>query len=184
MDPQGDFMQRFSVDPGPPLVAQAARIPGAGESRLFRWQDSQNAVTFALGQLGTNPDQPVIVVAHSMGVDSEIELAHSLAGVGVKINLIVAIDPAQDDKPVPWNVEEAYGFYQTENWPGGHRLYTTSQNTVVRNQEIRGTRHADIDNDLANAKIVERIIRRVVAARLQKVLACGDRDFIGPCQSK
>jgi RHS repeat-associated protein len=187
LDPDGRYVIGFTGIGNAPsgvglIVRRVDGAPGVGPARLFRWQDLEQAVDFARREFARDPKQPAIVVGHSMGVDASLAFAEELGRQGIRVSLLIAIDPTQENKPVPQNVDRAVGYYQRGSWPGGYKLYSLFPDTKISNIYLANTVHTDIDNEVANSRAVENQIREVGKAYSSRVARCGDADFIGPCQ--
>ena len=68
------------------------------------------------------------------------------------------------------------------NWPGGYKIYSLSPQTRVSNNRVPNTIHTDIDNEVANSRLVENQILMIGQAHPARAAQCGDSNFIGPCQ--
>ena len=119
------------------------------------------------------PREPLVLVGHSLGADDTVAIAQQVRAAGVKVDLIVAVDPVNAD-PVPGNVSRAVGFYRSvpvvglipvlRGIPLKPEPGTTGQVTNYNlndHPELRETltNHFNID---ANKKVRQAIIREVM----------------------
>jgi RHS repeat-associated protein len=149
-----------------------------GEARVFRHQDVGAAVKFLAAQHKANPSEAIVLTGHSLGAASAVDAAKQLGQQGIKVNLVVTIDPVFSDKKVSANVEKAVNYYETASSLGGRQLTAESSNTSVDNVDVQGVTHTSIDNVLGDSG--------AVAGQIQETAlqgsGCSSAQFIGPCQ--
>jgi hypothetical protein len=58
---------------------------------------------------------PLVLVGHSQGANNVIDMARSLEGQKIPVDLLVTLAPFMQD-PVPANVVRAVNFYQSPGW--------------------------------------------------------------------
>lgn len=61
---------------------------------------------------GRSSREPLVLVGHSLGADDTIAIAQQLKEAGLKVDLIIAVDPVTADR-VPGNVARAVDFYRS-----------------------------------------------------------------------
>ena len=162
------------------MVGQVNGAAGVGEARAFRHQDVDKAVKFLADQHKANPNDAVVVFGHSLGAASAVETAEKLGKQGIKVNLVVTIDPVFSNKTVSSNVEQATNYFERQDSTlPGTQVTAASSSTAVENIEMQGVKHTDIDDVLAASGTVANQIKDV---GLQQIAAtCGTPEFVGPC---
>jgi len=66
--------------------------------------------------------KPITVIGHSIGGDSAVEFAETLAAAHVPVNLLITYDPTRMSHTIPANVERYINLYQSSNFLGGGDL--------------------------------------------------------------
>jgi len=105
---------------------------------------------------------PIVLVGHSQGANNVIDMARSLEGNKISVDLLVTLAPFMQD-PVPANVVRAVNFYQSPGW--GAPL-TTDRGFHGKLSNINVSddwtiAHVSIDK---SARIHAEISREIVAA--------------------
>lgn len=105
---------------------------------------------------------PIVLVGHSQGANNVIDMARSLEGNKIPVDLLVTLAPFMQD-PVPANVVRAVNFYQSPGW--GAPL-TTDRGFHGKLSNINVSddwtiAHVSIDK---SARIHAEISREIVAA--------------------
>jgi LysM repeat protein len=62
---------------------------------------------------------PIVLIGHSLGGDSAVGFAETLANAGIPVKLLVTYDPTRIADAVPPNVERYMNIYQSWNVMGG-----------------------------------------------------------------
>jgi hypothetical protein len=81
------------------------------------------AVKEILKERATGKAGPLVLVGHSQGANNVIDMARSLEGQKVSVDLLVTLAPFMQN-PVPANVLHAINYYQSPGW--GEPLTTDS----------------------------------------------------------
>jgi RHS repeat-associated protein len=136
------------------LANTFAAHSGVGATKVFDWEARKQALAFIQAQLAQNPDQPVIVFGHSRGAAESLKLARDLKTAGVKVDLVLTIDPVLVDpmlaQGVPSNVRKAVNYYETQSMPfPGTYVTADSNETDVQNRRIPGVGHGELDDWVA-----------------------------------
>jgi RHS repeat-associated protein len=162
------------------IVGQVSGAAGVGEARAFRHQDIGKAVKFLVEQHKESPSDAVVVFGHSLGAASAVEAAERLGKQGIKVNLVLTIDPVFRNQTVSPNVAQVTNYYERrDSVLPGTQVSASSSATTVENVEMQGVTHTEIDDILAASGAVARQIEKV---GLQQIAAkCGSPEFVGPC---
>lgn len=136
-----------------------------------QWQDVCEAIT----QRYRNAEaaEPLILIGHSYGADDVLKIAHLLGRQGMKVDLIITLDPVVPPK-VPSNVKLVYNIYQPNLLDGipifrGVPLETETRGaTNLKNINIRAERrdlllegrnhHFNIEK---NPRIHDEVVKKV-----------------------
>lgn len=158
-------------------------LEGAGvRAAVYReTQESELARRIGDAYAGVAPEarEPLVLVGHSYGADASIGIARALASRGIKVDLIITLDPVTPE-PVPGNVVRVHNFYQSNGvldrlpwWRGvplTHEATATSQPaTELRNMDLRqdrpdlkldGLDHANIEDQPAvRAEVLAEVLK-------------------------
>ncbi len=131
-------------------------IPG-GASEVGHSQQGK-AVKKICKALCKNPNQPVILVGHSFGGDSVVEIAEKLKKKCIKVDLMVQIDSVGvGDEKKPDNVERGINIWSTS------RKGVNGASNVEGSENIGldGTTHTDIDSDPRTEKHIKDAIDKL-----------------------
>ncbi len=124
----------------------ADAIPGA---KHYSW-DEQDLIIEDIKK--RKPDQPIVIIGHSFGGDSAVEIAQELNSIENgfrKIDLLVTLDSVgYDNDKIPQNVGKnlnylAQGPYEFLN--DGPNIALNYKRTAVENY-LRHEKHADLDD--------------------------------------
>jgi len=124
------------------------RIDAAGVHAEVFQESQANALAaqIAANYKGKADPEPIVIVGHSYGADSAVKIARRLTEHGVKVDLIVTLDPVTPGK-VPANVGLVYNLYQSNGaldnlpWLRGIPLTADTPGPVaLRNMDIRTDR--------------------------------------------
>lgn len=119
----------------------ATSIPGKEVLRKHNWQKS--FVKMIQKAVKNDPTEPVVIVGHSWGGDSAIEIAKKLKKKGICVDLLIQIDSVGwGDSKLPSNVRQGLNLYQTDDRPRGEHPVRGSLNI-----RLDDSSHTDIDND-------------------------------------
>lgn len=133
--------------------------------------------------------EPLVLVGHSYGADQVIAIARRLNSAGIKVDLIVTLDPVTPAR-VPGNVQAAYNLYQSNGawdtlpWLRGIPLKPDEPGPLVlRNYDIRTNRTDLLEPGLDHFNI-EKLpkIQSEVIARVLEV--CPPREQWTQSQQK
>ncbi|MGZ3786910.1 MAG: hypothetical protein ACXVLQ_00220 [Bacteriovorax sp.] len=136
----------FGISDGDGIKDMAENCPGA---KRFSW-DEQDKIIDEIKR--HSPDQPVILVGHSFGGDSAVEIANSLNTLknGFRgIDLLVSIDSVgMNHSIIPMNVKRNLNFFGEGVVPFLHGDPTVARNTdhteVIN--ELRSELHSRMDD--------------------------------------
>ena len=135
-----------------------------------QWEDVASAI--AQRYRNANDAEPIVLIGHSYGADDALKIAHRLEDQGMKVDLIITLDPVVPPK-VPSNVKLVYNIYQPSLLDGlpffrGVPLETSTRSaTNLRNVNIRGERKdllvegTDHFNIEKNPRIHDEVVRKV-----------------------
>jgi len=148
----------FGISNGDGISEMAENMPDA---KKFSWEEHDKI----LAEIKKHaPDQPVVLVGHSFGGDTAIEVANELNSVknGFRgIDLIVSIDAVGMNKTIiPMNVKRNLNFFGEGILPFVHGDPTVARNTKYTDviNELRSDMHSKMeDNPEVQFQIFEAI---------------------------
>ncbi|QDK43059.1 hypothetical protein DOM21_16675 [Bacteriovorax stolpii] len=136
----------FGISNGDGIKEMSDNFPGA---KRFDWTEHDQIV----GEIKKHaPDQPVVLVGHSFGGDTAIEVANELnsAKNGFRpIDLLVSIDAVGMNKTIiPINVKSNLNFFGEGILPFVHGDPTVARNTKYTEvtNELRSDMHSKMDD--------------------------------------
>lgn len=136
----------FGISNGDGIKEMADNYPGA---KKFDWTEHEKI----LGEIKKHtPDQPVVLVGHSFGGDTAIEVANELnsAKNGFRaIDLLVSIDAVGMNKSIiPINVKSNLNFFGEGLIPFVHGDPTVARNTKYTDvtNELRADMHSKMED--------------------------------------
>lgn len=136
----------FGISNGDGIKDMADNLPGA---KRFNWDDQDKIIEEIKKHA---PDQPVVLVGHSFGGDSAVEIANTLNSVknGFRgIDLLVSIDSVgMNHSIIPMNVKRNLNFFTEGVIPFLHGDPNVARNTgytEVQN-ELRSELHSKMDD--------------------------------------
>ncbi|MBP9682203.1 MAG: hypothetical protein KBD76_12420 [Bacteriovorax sp.] len=148
----------FGISNGDGIKEMADNMPGA---KRFTW-DEQDKILEEIKKHA--PDQPVVLVGHSFGGDSAVEIANALNTVknGFRsIDLLVSIDSVgMNHSIIPMNVKRNLNFFGEGVVPFLHGDPNVARNTDYSEviNELRSGLHSKMDdNQEVQFKIFESI---------------------------
>lgn len=148
----------FGISNGDGISEMAEGLPGA---KKFSWEEHDKILSEIKKHA---PDQPVVLVGHSFGGDTAIEIANELNSVknGFRqIDLIVSIDAVGMNKTIiPMNVKRNLNFFGEGLIPFVHGDPTVARNTKYTEvtNELRADMHSKMeDNPEVQFQIFEAI---------------------------
>lgn len=136
----------FGISNGDGIKDMADNLPG---SKRFSW-DEQDKIIDEIKKHA--PDQPVILVGHSFGGDSAVEIANTLNSVknGFRgIDLLVSIDSVgMNHSIIPMNVKRNLNFFGEGVIPFLHGDPNVARNTDYTDviNELRSELHSKMDD--------------------------------------
>jgi len=120
----------------------AYRIPG--KTYFGRHKASNDAVNKIKAAKAANPDERVILVGHSYGGDSVIEVAKALAKERICVDLLIQIDSVGvGDEEKPSNVNTGVNIWSTSWWS---LIWGASSVEGSTNIGVDNTTHTGIDD--------------------------------------
>jgi pimeloyl-ACP methyl ester carboxylesterase len=136
-----------------------------------QWRSVAGAI--AESYKGKNNVEPLVLVGHSYGADNVLRIAQALKDDGVRVDLLITLDPVTPPK-VPHNVVKVVNLYQSNGaldklpWLRGIPLEAERPGSVVLlNQDIRvdrtdlledGLNHFNIEK---KSKVQAEVIKQV-----------------------
>lgn len=148
----------FGISNGDGIKEMADNMPGA---KRFSWEEHDKIMSEIKKHA---PDQPVVLVGHSFGGDTAIEIANELNSVKNafrSIDLIVSIDAVGMNKTIiPQNVKRNLNFFGEGILPFVHGDPTVARNTKYTDvtNELRSDMHSKMeDNPEVQFQIFEAI---------------------------
>ena len=136
----------FGISDGDGIKDMADNLPGA---KRFSW-DQQKDIIDEIKKHA--PDQPVVLVGHSFGGDSAVEIANTLNTVknGFRnIDLLVSIDSVgMNNNIIPMNVSRNLNFFGESAIPFLHGDPNVARNTDYTDvqNELRTELHSRMDD--------------------------------------
>jgi RHS repeat-associated protein len=155
------------------IVATFAHHRFVGKTQVFRHQDIYQALGFIKSQLAIDPNQPVVVGGHSRGAAAALGLVRLLQKAGIKVDLLLTIDPVMIDpvatQKVPTNVKRAINYWENRSSPlGGMYLTGDPSTTDVENRQI-GEPHGLTDDHVAKSSAeLDDLIKQLEEAQKEK----------------
>lgn len=123
-----------------------------GPIKKLVWDDQDEACAFIEGAIGSDRNQPVILIGHSLGGDSVVEIAELLKEKGICVDLMIQLDSiGLFDEEKPDNVEKGVNIWSTSEdafEPDGATNVSGSENIPVA-----GTSHTGIDDPDDEGKV-------------------------------
>lgn len=148
----------FGISNGDGIKDMADNLPGA---KRFSW-DEQDAIIEQIKK--HSPEQPVVLVGHSFGGDSAVEIANTLNSVknGFRgIDLLISIDSVgMNHSIIPMNVKRNLNFFGEGIVPFLHGDPNVARNTDYSEviNELRSELHSRMeDSNVVQFKIFESI---------------------------
>jgi RHS repeat-associated protein len=133
----------------------AENVPG--KEIVVRHQDQEEAKAAIREAHKNNPDEPIVVIGHSFGGDSAIEIVEDLAEEGIEVQLVIQIDSVGvGDEELPNNAQDGVNIYSTSREGVNGATHVEGS----RNIGLDGTSHTEIDDDPRTTEIVRRYTRR------------------------
>jgi pimeloyl-ACP methyl ester carboxylesterase len=115
---------------------------GNPRSRVLQHNQHSIAIKKIKHALEKNPNQPVILIGHSWGADSAIEVANKLKKLGIKVDLLIQIDSVgAGDATLPDNVEQGI------NYQGKKSNFPSEGDVTGSENKKYGTGHMDWFDD-------------------------------------
>lgn len=136
----------FGISNGDGIKDMADNLPGA---KRFSWDEKDKIIDEIKKH---SPEQPVILVGHSFGADSAVEIANSLNSLqnGFRnIDLLVSIDSVGiNHSIIPMNVRRNLNFFGEGYVPFLHGDPTVARNTDYTEvvNELRSELHSRMDD--------------------------------------
>ncbi len=136
----------FGISNGDGIRDMADNFPGA---KRFSWDEKDKIIDEIKKHA---PDQPVVLVGHSFGGDSAVEIANELNSAKNSfrtIDLLVSIDSVGFNNTImPMNVKRNLNFFQEGVLPFLHGNPTVARNTDYTEvvNELRNELHSKIED--------------------------------------
>ena len=136
----------FGISNGDGIKDMADNLPGA---KRFSWDEKDKIINEIKKH---SPEQPVILVGHSFGADSAVEIANNLNTLqnGFRnIDLLVSIDSVGlNHSIIPMNVRKNLNFFGEGYVPFLHGDPTVARNTDYTEviNELRSELHSRMDD--------------------------------------
>ena len=166
------FVQGFSlfgISNGDGISDMADNYPGA---KKFSWEEHEKIMAEIKKHA---PDQPVVLVGHSFGGDTAIEVASELNSVknGFRaVDLLVSIDAVGMNKSIiPINVKSNLNFFTEGIVPFLHGDPTVARNTKYTEvtNELRHELHSKMDDSSE--------VQFEIFNKINQVLGKGEEDI-------
>lgn len=148
----------FGISNGDGIKDMADNFPGA---KRFSWEEQDKIIEEIKKHA---PDQPVVLVGHSFGGDSAVEIANKLNSVksGFRsIDLLVSIDSVgMNNSIIPMNVKRNLNFFGEGVLPFLHGDPNVARNTTYTDvlNELRSELHSKMeDNEEVQFRVFESI---------------------------
>lgn len=159
----------LSSSSGDGLEDMASAIP---KSEVYSWSEKDEVVESILKRPRT---QPVILIGHSLGSDTAVEVAQELNKIEYgfrKVDLLVTLDSVGfNNDIISQNVKTNLNFIG-DDWYGVNDSPNIARNTDYTNviNELRGDTHRGIENsEEVQLKVFERIDALLKGAVAQKM---------------
>ena len=136
----------FGISNGDGIKDMADNLPG---SKRFSWNEQDKIIEKIKKHA---PDQPVVLVGHSFGGDSAVEIANTLNSVknGFRgVDLLVSIDSiGMNHSIIPMNVKRNLNFFGEGVIPFLHGDPNVARNTDYTDviNELRSELHSKMDD--------------------------------------
>jgi hypothetical protein len=123
----------------------------------------RNYATILVSQYRTDKSiAPVVIIGHSLGADSAIDMANYLGANGVPVSLVVAFDGVHDGHKVGRGIAEVVNYYKSD---GVGKLIQAGPGFTGRLSNIdvagrKGIDHLNIEKSAAlHAEVIARMTR-------------------------
>lgn len=149
----GVFIAGFAAtsggaNPGMHRMSESAEIGGLipGEHFNLEWNDDHDAVIEKIRQAkASNPNEPVVLIGHSLGATAAVEMAFTLKRFDIDVDVLVQLESiavvSSTNETTPGNVKHGFNLWSTFE----DTLNGLSEVDGSRNIGIDGTNHANID---------------------------------------
>lgn len=158
----------FGISNGDGIKDMADNLPGA---KRFSWDDQDNIIDEIKKHA---PDQPVVLVGHSFGADSAVEIANTLNSVknGFRgIDLLISIDSVgMNHSIIPMNVKRNLNFFGEGVIPFLHGDPAVARNTDFSEvvNELRSELHSKMEDSVEVQFKIFKTINEVLGENNQK----------------
>lgn len=156
IDMVGIFVSGFSgmssgSVPGTHKMADDPTIKNnvSGDEVKIGHTEHSKAISAIEDALKKDPCEPVIIIGHSFGGDTAIEIAEELKKKGICVDLLIQIDSVgSGDEKIPSNVRKGVNIHSTS----GDGINGASNVEGSENIGIDNTSHTDIDENPAESQ--------------------------------
>ena len=136
------------------------------DPRLIGWEQWGLAVNEILENNRRGDTSQIILIGHSLGSDSAIQIADSIGQQNVSIDLVVTFDITQPLR-VPDNVEHFINFFQ-ENGVGKRAIAAPGFKGQLSNIDLSADRSLDHLNIDESARLQQIVVNKVFEVTFQQ----------------
>ncbi len=110
-----------------------------GEHINMEWNDDQAEVVERIRQVKlSNPDEPVVLIGHSLGATAAVEMAFALKRIDIEVDVLVQLESIA----IASNINEI----TPSNVKRGLNIWSTFEDTLNGLSEVEGSENIGIDN--------------------------------------
>lgn len=119
------------------------QMPGNADAKTHIWNDWRRVADDITSHHRKDGSTPVILIGHSNGVFASTKIAEVLAGRGIHVRYIAAIDPTLKWFPkVGYNVMQVDEFHASRGFVAiGRKLSRGRKATIHGDKEFQGVHH-------------------------------------------
>jgi hypothetical protein len=146
------------------LDSIADQLKASGiEAEVVGHLDWSNKVGEILRDWSAGRTSPLVFVGHSQGANNAIDMARSLEGYNITVDLLVTLSPFLQ-KPVPANVAKAINYYQGPGWGQPLEGDRGFRGKIVNNNLVNDPTISHIGMD-KSAKVQAEILKEITALK-------------------
>jgi len=111
-------------------------------TEIYEWDETDEACAYIKGAIETDPCQPVVIIGHSLGGDTAVQVAECLNKSGICVDLLIQIESVGvEDEKKPKNVNKGVNIWsRSREGINGASWVEGSENIAIDNST-----HTDID---------------------------------------
>jgi hypothetical protein len=145
------------------LETLAARLRARGiEAPVSGYESYGSLAAEALARYRAGNHGPIVIVGHSLGAISAMDMARALQAAHVPVSLIVTFGPI-GDLQAPGNVAHVVNYYQSQGYSKGRVLGGPGFHGSISNVDLQSSPDINHVNMVATAHLQAQVIARIAA---------------------